>query len=545
MILFFDRFSGEIPRRSARLLPQDAAKLAENTDLRSGELRAFADLGAAVALPKAGTPNTIYRFADSFWLHWTDSEAPDGVDVSRGVVEGDTSEHTFFCDGVAPRVTWSPIATQGGDGEYPSVSYLLGVPAPTVAPTVTETVVGAGDDPVSRSWAYTWVATWGGSRKVEGPPSPASSVLDVPDDSEVTVSWSEATPAGRNITHIRVYRLVSSDAGSRFYFVAEVPVASTNYVDTLEDVVANGEIDSTRYNPPPGGLRGIRALPNGAMVGYEGNRLYIAEPYLPHAWPDRDLATKDPIVGIGVSGTAVVVATEGLPYVFQGQDPSSYAGRRLKANQACVSRRSVVELGDMGVGYASPDGFILAGSDGVRNLMEQWFSRREWQALNPSSIHAYYWDGRLVFFYDNGAAQGGYMWDPSEGEGALYRIDVYADHAHYDFGTDTLYLLVGGSVQAWAGHAANLRTYRWRSREWLTDRPLVFTAGQVFAASYSDLTLRVYADGVLRHAQSVTGLEPFRLPGESLGRVWEVEVEGTDPVYSAAIAETVAELGMR
>lgn len=613
-------FQGIVPRRSARLLDPLQAQIAQNCDLRSGDLRPWPSRLPVNTPTKAGAVNTIHRFGvepdseadgqitgvsnatpveitsaghglttgarvyidgtglsidgvtyaitvtgantftlngtsaagtaatgtwareNGYWFHWIDGEAANRADVARGAIDGDTEEHTYYTGLAQPRFTYSSIAVAGGT-DYPMAEYILGVPAPTAAPNVAA-VNGTGDgNIVSHTWVYTYVATIGGGAKIEGPPSPASAATDVEGGQNVDLDSLQTGPGGNyNITHKRIYRSETGQAGTRYYFHSEIAVAVTTFNDTMADIVSNGAITSTLYDPPPTDLEGIIVLPNGAMAGFSKNRLLISPRYLPHAWPDRELTTESDIVAIAVDGQGVVVGTETRPYRFDGTDPASFTGQKLKAEQACVAKRSMVSLAEDGVLYASPDGLIAVSGATVRNVIEPWMTRKEWQTLKPQSIHAYYWDGRYVFFYDNDVTQGGYIFDPKEGGAGLTSLNFYADTGFSDPLSDSLYLLISGRIEKWAGGFSNL-TYTWRSRLEQTPYKATFTCGQVIAETYSDVTFKLYADGVLKHTESVADDLPFRMPDGYRARQWEIEVTGTDIVQEVLIAETMAELG--
>lgn len=142
-----DTFVGEAPRVAPELLPDNAAQVAENCRLLSGNLEAWLDLANRPGIVKTGTINTAYLMSGQYWLHWTEAELDydsiGAVDVARGPLEGDTSEFTIFTGTDGPRWTNIQLATDepppGGvtTGEYPYISYRLGVPAPLNEPTLT------------------------------------------------------------------------------------------------------------------------------------------------------------------------------------------------------------------------------------------------------------------------------------------------------------------------------------------------------------------------------------------------------------------------
>jgi hypothetical protein len=130
-------FGGITPKVSPRYLPDSGAQVALNSVVFNGSLQPLTTVGAAVAtLTKVGTPLTIYRFGQdsvsdsNYWFHWTSD-----VDVCRSQVSGDTSEWTFYTGDGSPKATYAQIALSGSN--YPAVSRLLGIAAPTQALTVS------------------------------------------------------------------------------------------------------------------------------------------------------------------------------------------------------------------------------------------------------------------------------------------------------------------------------------------------------------------------------------------------------------------------
>lgn len=58
----------------------------------------------------------------------------------------------------------------------------------------------------------------------------------------------------------------------------------------------------------------------------------------------------------------------------------------------------------------------------------------------------------------------------------------------------------------------------------------------------SGVTFNLYADGVLKHTQTVIDGEPFRLPGGYLSNLYEVEIVTTVPISRVSVAESIFEL---
>lgn len=132
-VVKISNFGGISPKVPPRYLADTQAQVALDCAVFSGALFPFPDVGSTAAtLTKVGTPKTIYRFGQSaisdseYWFHWLSD-----VDVARSQVAKDTSEWTFYTDGVRPKATYAALALSGSG--YPSVSRALGIPAPTQA----------------------------------------------------------------------------------------------------------------------------------------------------------------------------------------------------------------------------------------------------------------------------------------------------------------------------------------------------------------------------------------------------------------------------
>lgn len=262
---------------------------------------------------------------------------------------------------------------------------------------------GAFDSPVTTatSYVYTFVNDLG----EESAPSFASATVLRPDGVAITVTTPTGAPTGTDpdygITTKRIYRAASGASGTVFLFVAEIPLAQADYVDSIPDTELGEALESEDWDLPPDDLRGILALPNGVMVGFRRNQLCLSAQNRPHAWPVRNrLNTDTDIVGIGNIDTTVVIGTESFPYVASGNDPAAYSMAKFEVPQACVSKRSIAYLTGIGVVFASPDGLIaVSGVGQVRNLTETIFTREQWQALEPESIIGIAHDDVYHFYY--------------------------------------------------------------------------------------------------------------------------------------------------
>ena len=553
MVIRIEKFAGEIPKLGAKLLPQNNAQVCTNGKLYSGELKPFkAPSGGLIVL--AGTEKTIFWWNNTYWLTWTVD-----VNVIRGPVQNDTTEKIYWTGQGAPKVSDSVFITESGAvAKY----RVLGIPKPTDAPTLSlegDTTLD-GDHDEDRAYVYTWVSDWG----EEGPPSDPATIIVNSESCNlqtqaVKIEGFTARPhndntAGYRITELRLYRTNTGVNGTEFQYVGSLDLTSDDgsgmhYDDMKPDDQLEEVLPSTNWYAPPSGLQGLTAMANGILAGFVGKDIYFCEAYLPHAWPlDYRLSVDDTIIALGAYETNLVITTKSHTYIATGVDPSSMSLTKLPINQSCVSKRGLANVGKYGVVYPSPDGLIsISGS--IRNLTDDIMGRDEWQAINPTDIIGFGHDDKYFAFWQS--ASGGFIVNP--GGNDLTAITTSAAAGYVDLKDDSLYFRSGTSIYRWEGGITPL-SFTWKSKKFETPTLVNFGCGQVYYdKSIGDLlTLKVYADGVLKHTQYIesadsednpSGTSPFRLPSGYLAREWEFQLEGNVNVKSMTIAEVMAEIG--
>lgn len=550
-------FDGMYPVANNRLLKESAAQVARNTKISGGSLKPLNGPTTVVAKRSGGTPLSIYRFGQSeandsqYWFEFTAD-----ADVVRGPVAGDTTERTFYTTATGePRMTYASLVP--GAGVYPNASYRLGIPPPTSAPTLGAGAGGAGTDE-TRYYCYTFVSALG----EEGPPSAVASIVVKPGQT-VNVSGMSASPGGNyNVNRKRIYRTVTGSMATDFQFVGEVAAATATFTDNIGSAQLGELLATDGFYPPrssvhnePGGnafnpvvvdpspftLRGLTMMANGVMAGFAGNIICFSEPFQPHAWKrENELTTDYPIVATkGFGGQSLAVMTTSYPYVVVGTDPSAMSMVKLDDLQACVSKRSAVAMED-GVIYASPHGLMKIGQNGSGLITRGLFTRDEWQAYKPDSIHAYSYNGRYVAFYDTGTEQGCLIFSFTGQEPALVTANLTATAGFMEPLTGRLYLMQGANITRF--DAGTALTQLWRSKKFTLPQHENLGWAQVIAKAYP-LTLRVYGDDSTYTATAtVANSRPFRLPAGTRYRSVEVEVEGAVEIEQIAVASSMAEL---
>jgi len=419
------------------------------------------------------------------------------------------------------------------------------------------------------SYVYTFVSAYG----EEGPPSAASTVVTTDDNQTVNLSdlQTSTSKSNSNLFKKRIYRSNTGSNTTNFQFVTELALSATTFVDTSNNDELAEIIPSTFHIGPPdddtalypdGPMKGLLSIPNGVFAGFTGKRICFSEPFLPHAWPVAYRITlEEEIVSIAAASNGIIVATKGTPYLVIGTDPQSMTPLRLEIGQACLNKRSMVDMGPY-VMYAGPDGLIAAEGSNAQIITEAQLTPEQWQATYyPSTITGFLWEGRYVGFYSTGSGFGGFIYDPRAGANSLVDLDASAliRGGFTDPDDSQLYLIIANRIKKFQGSSTGL-TYNWKSKEFVTPKPTSMGFAKVEAETYP-VRIKVYGDGSVIYnaviatsgnAFSVTGTTPnfsttsitepiVRLPA-SVHKTFAIEVEGATVVNEICIGESIDEL---
>lgn len=581
------KFLGEAPKLSGELLPDTVAQYAFNTKLYSGDLIPYRIPEVVSSLEKTGPILSIYPMTSSgvkFWLHWTTD-----VDVAKGPIASDTSQRIYYTGDSEPRVTNFTLATSGGGASYPISYYTLGLPAPTATPSAALGGGGAGTA-LARAYVFTWMTAWG----EESQPSPVSNTVNAMEGQTVNVTnLPTIGPVGQYQTvgmQKRLYRSVTTGAGTFYFKVVDLALATASYADAIATAVLTVFLPSTDWDQPNAGMKGIIALPNGMMAGFFDNNLCFAEPYQPHAWPIKyRLTTDSNIVAIASVGTSIVVATEGNPYVFTGNSPADVTSTRLDIIYPCVAKRSMVNMG-WGAVYASRAGLVViaqSGNDLVTKYVHYWDT---WQAaFDITTLTARYYDGK----YFSAHSAGSFIFEKDEQIGGYFVESSYQfSAAYYDPLEAIFYFALAQSVFQWDPPDGVRSVVDWKSKVFKTADMVNFGAARVIgdweatdssasiaannAIILANQTLivnedakgsinsvafneeyeidgsvleelnpidnavlfQLYSDKIIRFQRYINTSDVFRLPSGYKTDTWEVRVSGNVQIRAIQLAET-------
>ena len=534
-------FEGQVPKLSARLLPENAAQAAKNLWLDRGYPQ---PLPNPVAVDGVGqfeaNVKAVWRFDETRWFQWDED-----VDVVRAPVIEDSTRRTIWSGDLYPRHTSTAIM-RGGNFASPGtpVSRRLGVPAPDNAPSVQAGNFVDEDDSQAaetHAWAFTFVT----DLDEEGPPSdPSASIargFNVDGSIRpVTVTMPTGLTgayASAGVNRKRVYRVATGTSGSTYQLVATVALSQGNFVDTVQTANLGDTLPSLTWDPPPADLKGLIALPNGVLAGFVGRDVWFSEPYQPHAWPSDYVQTVDAdIVGLGNFGLNIVVGTKGKPYIISGSSPAGAAVARMELDQICAGKHGFASVDQDGLVFASTEGLVQVGPAGGQVVSRDSYDRADWQALKPGLFNAIHHDGAYLAFSVGTGSTGETLALNPEMAGSVAIADADVQAVFHDTERDKVYIVQGRRLKEWKSEpdaADPKRPMTWRSRLHVAPGR-TFTAAQVIAEGYP-VTLTLTGDGAQRFTKSVADARPFRLSNMGLHSEWYYEIAGTNAVVEVRI----------
>lgn len=294
---------------------------------------------------------------------------------------------------------------------------------------------------------------------------------------DTTDTWARLVPWNTSGMVKRVYRTTGTTGSWQLVNETGIASATTTYTDTLTDAqIAGDELISDGWVPAPVGITALCLHPSGSLIGMWKNIVCASEPYQPHAWPEayRRAAGYDG-VGIACFGSSVVMATQGVPFIVSGVEPSSMSGEDAQDVYPCLSKRGVVSHGGS-VLYVSKHGIVQVGPNGVSLFTDPWFTKEQWGELNPETMVLEVSAGRVYVAYTNTSGTNQML--VFDG-GALVNVTVQAKELYTDPATNELYLGMDGGIYLYDDPNEVVLPGQWKSKEFMFAAPVNIGAGKV------------------------------------------------------------------
>lgn len=384
----------------------------------------------------------------------------------------------------------------------------------------------------------------------EGQVSEISELATRKPDEKAVITFAPSDNAGNeHITKYRLYRSAGGTSGSDFFFVDEISAdGKLEFHDFKSDAELNEVLP--KYGEVPENLQGIAGMSGGFMAAYKGKDIYFSEPYMPYVFPwEYSQSVPFDIVGIAVRSNYLYVMTKGSLYAFVGDHPESVLPLALKFDVPCISRKSIAHVGG-NVVYAGSTGLVLISSDAPQIFSDKLYTLEQYKDLHfENCISAGEYDGKyfavfedkvMLFDFADGNivhtildedafTAGTYSWN--DGSWLNYENNFAATNAPY------------GETMIMQDFSANDLTATWRSKDFVSPRPIAFTSARVrFEDADKSVTMKLFAEdeevfsGVVQHNTA------FRLPVMRRECRWSVSVSGNCDITSVELSESMAEM---
>lgn len=533
-------FTGSVPRRAEHLAPKGHAARAVDCKLSDGTLDSWRE-PRLVGTVSEGT-RSVYQAFECCWLESSECTSwAEGSPEQRHVFATQYPGHDY------------PVRITLDDDCTPAV-YRLGLPCPTDAPVATGPVTYS-KGAAARQYAYRFVDSF---CNTSGYSAPSETVV-VEDGAAVQVSgWN--IPAGWDIQEIEILRTASgyeaplqeseNKIDAAWMIVARIPFTQTSYVDTKFNADLNDAAAEDLVEPPPADLRGMTWIKSmNCLAGFAGRAVHFSENNSYYNWPHK-LLLDDEVRGLVESNGVIYVATDGAPYVIDGEANCETAGCRratrmpepLPMAPCNCGYRSMCAV-PSGAVYPTHQGLVfMSGRRAPDIVTKSHYADSDWHLLRPDTMKVQYFEGRLFCF----AAGGAFSLAIRDGAGVAAETDM---HTELSLRPDELlvsrtgrfYLRFGTEIKEWDRGAQKMPHY-WLSGEALIGVPFGFGAAQIRLVAPGEETFKVFCDGYEALSELVYTSDAFPLPLWAVGQEWQMSLSGTAKVKMLSLAPSFTEL---
>lgn len=302
-------------------------------------------------------------------------------------------------------------------------------------------------------------------------------------------TWTRVAPHNTTSMTKCIYRTVGTNTD--YKFVAEIPVATTTYSDTIPaaTVSLNSGIPTLNTLVPLKNLHSLVLLANGAMAGASGNQVCLSETGKPYSWPVANrYIVPGTVVALVPAGNSVIVLTDNFPYLITATVPEAASVGKLPGDilAPCLAKQGVVDIGS-GAIYPSHDGLYVATSSGARNISDTLYTYDEWQKLYPATFKAAFADQRYYAMHGSATAAKDkiFMLHTKEADSIL-EFSEQVDALYTNPWDGRLHVAKANKISQWDADDNNRYLSFWESKAFQQGRPVNLSVAQV-QAQFSDI----------------------------------------------------------
>ncbi len=315
-------------------------------------------LGVPAVLKSLTSVGVVYRIVSK---HQGDGIAGVMNNNTHAADFADANAMTYIADGS------DRVHRANGEAFYPA-----GIQKPTVKPILGNTGTGSG---IMKGDRYSYrLSFWNPFLGLESSASPASTEQAIADEAFVTLHGSQNdNQFSNNATHLRLYRLNSTDSQTKYYRSRELPIPIDNEsgIIIVEDRTADTDLtgnatipeqllarsDGTQFsdfavhNPPPAAVLLAWRQDKMFYVTADSTRLWFSKSGVPDYVSPFNFVEVGR--GDGESIRAVIPFREQLVilkdrslWILVGETQGTFQVQRMSDRVGCSSHRAVAEADD-------------------------------------------------------------------------------------------------------------------------------------------------------------------------------------------------------
>lgn len=580
LLTLTNKFGAMNNRAEPHIIGPDAAQALSNVALDSMGIVPQKDVGSTIT-SGSGTARSLYKFNSQYIIS---TEARQYIEYAghliyavAGQVPKRTADGTTFYNlGLKPTLQ-APSAAAGAAGNpngtysyYVTFTGTLGgesglsaagsvtVASQQVSLTTIPTHLGTGDITTGSPTVanVTNISAYQVGMNIIGQIAAGTSAPDasvgIPAGTTILAVGSTTLTLSANATQTTAgIRITDPQFSGRKIYRSGGGASSTKLVTTLADMTTVAYTDNTAdaslgatvtvtsYDVPPL-LNFILATPTGRLMGGNGVNLYYSEEGQPSAWKSTSyLAFNETLVGGAAYSGNILALTGVAPYLVLGTSLTTFRVVSIPSQQGCLERDTIVDMGDAGVFYLSPDGLCAFTGGGVEVISKGALSDAFMAGVAATNAKAVRYNERYILFAQSGASfsSGGYLeWD-SRTQGNWKMGSLAANAAHYNRTDDALYVAQAAAVKLWEGGAAGSASCSYTTGDWVDKGFSLLKHWRGVAVDHNGtVSATVYIDGtavgdVQSLVRTTLGRSFFRLPPGSRGRRISVKVAGTGTTW--------------
>lgn len=393
---------------------------------------------------------------------------------------------------------------------------------------------------IARDFYY--VARYVDDTGAEGVPGVLSAMITRKPDESLNLKLSAIASHPAHITKARIYRSAGEYDESGFFFLSEINAPTTVGVDaTFSDAEIDLSEEMPSYGNPPDAMENLVNLSGSFMAANVGTDIYFSDPYLPHQWPWKYAVTVPfPIVAMASRRNYLYVMTTGGLYGFVGDLPEAMSQIAMSFNHPCISKSSVANVDGL-ILYAADLGIVAIGDNGPAIMSSEFLTVDQYKAMFDETAQAASYNGKyfITTTDEDGKAVCFDLRNKTMVE--FPEFDATIDYPDYD--RDEMFPSPYGQSFIYRDDPA--LTARWKSRSFLSDRPISPVAIKIDYRDGEIATIKLHANGEKVYDTVPDGLasgESWKLPILRRERHWQVEISGSAIIENIYLVDSIREV---